>query len=156
MISAMLQMSLPIWLCWRSWPLTCSAILAWLMSPATGFIATIKRRAQAGESLRVVCDQRGNPTQASDLAQALVRVAQDRLSGRGQGGWLHAAGPETASWFDLARAALAPLGLEAQVKPVFSNDYPAIARRPRDSRLDVTRLAHIHAIELSPWTHWVA
>lgn len=129
---------------------------AWLMSADSGFLATMARRAATGEPLRVVDDQRGNPTLAADLAAALVRVAADRLAGRGAPGLLHMAGPSEATWFDVARAVVATLNPGADLQPISSFDYVSKAQRPRDSRLDVLRLQHIHGIALRPWPEWVA
>ncbi|MBN8552082.1 MAG: dTDP-4-dehydrorhamnose reductase [Caulobacterales bacterium] len=129
---------------------------AWLMSPGHGFLAAIMRRAAEGLPLRVVHDQRGNPTLASDLAAALVRVSVDRLAGKGGSGLLHMAGPAEATWFDVARAAVSKLGREIDLQPINSFDYVSKAQRPRDSRLDVMRLQRFHDIKLHPWLDWAA
>jgi len=128
---------------------------SWLMSPDAGFLAAILRRAVQGESLRVVKDQRGNPTLASDLAQALVRVTRDRLRGIGQAGPLHMAGGAEASWFDLAKLAIEAAGLDTPLSPASSIDHVLPAQRPEDSRLSTLRLRQNHGIDMLPWPDWV-
>lgn len=129
---------------------------AWLLSPRSGFVRAILSRATAGAPLRVVSDQRGNPTQASDLAAALVGIAEKRLSGVGSGGLLHVAGQDPATWFDLAEALARAAGRPAgSVQAIDSETHISVAVRPRDSRLDVTRLKSVYGITLPGWTAWI-
>lgn len=128
---------------------------SWLMSPTQGFAQAMLRRVQAGAALRVVADQCGTPTLANDLAQALVRLSADRYSGRGGPGPLHLAGPEAASWHDLAVAMTAAVAPDRVVTPICAREYGAGATRPADSRLDVSRLLSIHGIQLRPWSAWI-
>ena len=133
---------------------------AWLISEMSGFVRAISSRALRGETLKVVDDQRGNPTHADDLAAALLGVAQRRLAGLGEGGLLHVAGPLAATWHELATAIISRLEPgEAELSrpsPIASSEYGAPAARPQDSRLDVTRLKSIWDMELRPWTAWAA
>lgn len=128
---------------------------AWLMSPDSGFLRAILTRALRGEPLRVVDDQRGSPTRAADLAQALITVSEDRLAGIGQSGLLHVAGPTEATWYDLARCAIESTGLDVELHRTASTDYVLRAQRPRDSRLSTVRLQKNHGIGLPPWLDWV-
>lgn len=128
---------------------------AWLLSPQSGFVRAILSRLNSGEGVRVVDDQFGNPTHAGDLAAALVQVAAARLAGIGAGGPLHIAGPEAASWHDLALGLATPLRLQEHVAPVSSMDYAAKAVRPHNSRISVIRLKNVYDIALRPWTAWI-
>ena len=133
---------------------------AWLLSEMSGFVRAVTSRALAGEPLRVVDDQCGSPTHAADLAAALLTIAERRLAGVGGAGLLHVAGPLEATWHELAGALVGALDagkakLSAPL-PISSSEYGAPAPRPRDSRLDVTRLKSSWGMELRPWTAWVA
>lgn len=125
---------------------------AWLLSRDSGFLRAIHSRLVAGEAVRVVDDQRGSPTFASDLAASLPALVAARWGGTGAGGRLHVAGPRPASWLDLALALARSIGREDAVKCVDSATYGAIAPRPADSRLDVTKLKSVYGISLRPWT----
>lgn len=129
---------------------------AWLLSPASGFVRAILSKAGAGQPLRVVDDQQGNPTRASDLAAALTQIASKQRSGDGAGGLLHVAGSASATWCELAAAlVVAAGGTAASVQAADSKAYGSVAVRPRDSRLDVTRLKSTHGITLPAWTAWI-
>lgn len=129
---------------------------AWVLSPQSGFVRAILSRAMAGAPLRVVSDQCGNPTRAADLAAAVVEIAASRLSGVGSGGLLHTAGHASATWFDLAQALAAVAGRPVgSVQAIDSETHSSVAVRPRDSRLDVTRLQSVWGIVLPAWTAWI-
>lgn len=130
---------------------------SWVVSAhGRNFLAAVLARAAAGEALRVVDDQRGRPTLADDLAQALLAVAAARLAGRGRPGRLHVTNAGEASWHELAAAALAlaaaPDGRPmAAISPVSTAEYGAAAARPADSRLAGGRLAEAFGLSLRPW-----
>ncbi len=130
---------------------------AWLVSrQGPCFITAIAKLARERTELMVVDDQRGCLTLADDLATCLVALTRTDNAGI-----LHAAGPDSASWFDIAREIVGVLsGLDpglslAQIKPVSSKDYGARAIRPADSRLDCTRLYAITKNAFRPWRETV-
>jgi dTDP-4-dehydrorhamnose reductase len=121
------------------------------------------RLAETRDEIGVVDDQRGCPTSAIDLADALIAAARKRLEAPGDSalaGIFHMAGAGAASWADLAEeifAASARLGGPiARVRRIATADYPTPARRPADSRLDQTKLADAYGLTLPPWRGSVA
>jgi len=126
------------------------------------FVKTILHLAAEREELKIVADQFGAPTSARLIADATAAILA-RLSGRQSwhvnGGTYHlSAGGET-SWHGFATAILAaaraaqPAGaLKSQrVLPITTADYPLPARRPRNSRLDCTRLYSTFGLHLPDW-----
>ncbi len=120
--------------------------------PRAGAIssAPCSRPGASGRSLRVVADQCGCPTNADDLARAVLAVAAQSGSGT-----FHTAGTGSATWHGFAEAifaAAAPLGWPTPiVHAITTADYPTPARRPADSRLDCTRLAQTFGVALPDW-----
>jgi dTDP-4-dehydrorhamnose reductase len=108
---------------------------------ARGFPHRILERARRGEPLRVVSDQRVNPTYAKDLAEVSLRLAEEGLAGI-----VHAVNEGCCGWDEFARAVLEEAGVEGQVESVRTGDYPAAARRPANGCLASTRIA-----PLRPW-----
>jgi len=119
------------------------------------FVRTILNAAKRGATLRVVADQIGCPTNADDLAEACLSVADALLAGAEVGGIYHAAGTGHTSWHGLASAILehaAPLGWPSPaVTPIATADWPTPARRPADSRLDCSKLNAVFGVALPPW-----
>lgn len=95
------------------------------------FPATILRLAGERDELRVVADQVGCPTFTGHLAPALVELA----CGNRIGGVAHVAGGGRCSWFQFAREIVARTGMECEVKPCTTAEYPLPAPRPAFSVL---------------------
>jgi dTDP-4-dehydrorhamnose reductase len=112
------------------------------------FATTILDRAAREEPLAVVDDQRGQPTWAVDLADAIVRALDHGVTR----GVLHATSTGQASWFDFAQALLAARGLDPDLISRLSSDQlPRRAPRPAYSVLGHARWRDLG---LSPIRHW--
>lgn len=126
----------------------------WVYGPDGGnFVRTMVRLAAEKEHLDIVADRFGNPTSASDLAEALLTIA---LQAKGAaGGVFHLAGGAEASWFDLASGVMARLAETGRKVPtlgkISGDAYVAPAARPRDSRLDCSLAERIFGVRLPGW-----
>ena len=114
---------------------------SWLFGRGRNFLAAIlaqaqaRRRGEASGPLRVVDDQRGCPTWAVDLADALARLVD-----RGAGGLYHVAGGGIASWWEVARACLDEAGFgDLEVRPIRTAELGLPAPRPAWSVLDCSK-----------------
>jgi len=116
------------------------------------FPDAVLRRAEEGRELRVVADQRGSPTYARDLAEALVRLVRGRLYGT----W-HLAGSGEATWHQFARATLELAGhAGVEIAPISSVEWPSPARRPACSVLRSYALELAGEPPLRPWREALA
>ena len=137
---------------------------SWVYS-ATGknFVRTMLNAArrlqdQGGGRLRVVADQRGCPTSADELAEAILNISATILADGWQaryGGVVHAAGTGATTWHGLAMAAFEAATRHGRPMPevdaITTADYPTPAPRPADSRLDCARLEQVFGQRLPPW-----
>ena len=129
-----------------------------LCAERTNFVRTMLNAARKTDRLRVVADQTGCPTAATDLAAAILAIAA-RIRDAGWqpafGGLFHAAGTGSTSWHGLACAVFGEAArhgvLPPEVTPIGTADWPTAARRPPDSRLDCDRLAAVFDQRLPPW-----
>jgi dTDP-4-dehydrorhamnose reductase len=107
---------------------------AWLYSPwGKNFAKTMTKLALVGDGeVRVVNDQVGQPTSASDLAKQLVELGLSTSPA----GIYHGTNSGQATWFEFAQEIFklseADVG---RVTPVFSSEYPRPAKRPSYSVL---------------------
>ncbi len=125
---------------------------SWLFGPAgPNFVATILKLARTRPELRVVDDQRGRPTYASDLADALIGLCE-----RGAEGIVHVANAGACTWFEFAREIVRRAGLATPVHPCRTEEFPRPARRPANSVLDTTRFEHLAGRRLRPWADALA
>lgn len=120
------------------------------------FLLTMQRLLQEKPQLRVVADQVGAPTWATTIATS-TRALIERWQAGQAGAWgtYHLTAQGETSWFGFAQAIAEQLqarGLPcAELLPIPSSDYPTPARRPLNSRLDCSRLAHEWDIHLPHW-----
>jgi dTDP-4-dehydrorhamnose reductase len=127
---------------------------AWIFS-ATGhnFVRTMLRLASQRSTLRVVCDQRGGPTAAEDIAEAVLRIAENvQDPGFEDWGTYHFAGQPPTTWYEFARAIFADRR-EIEVVPIASSEYPTPASRPANSVLDCQRMFQVFGIGQPDWHH---
>lgn len=116
------------------------------------FPATMLKLFAERESLRVVNDQRGRPTFTRDLAQALVDVAERKLSGT----W-HFANAGEVTWHAFAEAIrerAVARGLPVKVRdiePIPTSAYPTPAKRPAYSVLSTSKLEQALGWAPRPW-----
>jgi len=126
------------------------------------FLRTIARLAQERAQLRIVADQVGAPTSAALIADAVRAMIADGLGPfrerRNQAnGIIHLAASGHTSWHGFACAIVEGLkhrGVRLAVKevvPIHSIEYPTPAKRPHNSRLDLTRLHTVFGIEPPHW-----
>ena len=127
---------------------------AWVFSAhGKNFVKTMLRVGAEREALSVVDDQRGGPTAAADIADALFTIATAFGKGHGVPGIYHFAGAPTVSWADFAEAIFAASSLPRKpvVNRIPSSDYPTPAKRPGNSALDCSLLAKTYGITQPDW-----
>jgi dTDP-4-dehydrorhamnose reductase len=106
---------------------------AWLYSPwGKNFVKTIARKALENEPVKVVNDQYGQPTSATELANRIVEL----MRSFSKPGIYHVTNSGKASWFDFAQEIYRLLGKQdSLVEPVSSDVFVRPARRPSNSTL---------------------
>lgn len=131
---------------------------SWVYSPfGRNFVKTMLQLARTRDEVRVVADQRGSPTSAADLAEALLALAGRHAAGD-QAGWgetYHLTAAGSCSWADLATEIFMTSqrlgGPHAAVLPISSADYPTPARRPAFSVLATDKARRQLGIALPDW-----
>jgi dTDP-4-dehydrorhamnose reductase len=131
---------------------------AWVYSPyGSNFVRTMHRLSATQSTVGVVDDQRGTPTSAIDLAEALLTIAKKLREPDGcrHAGIYHLAGNGEASWHEFASTIFASLASRGRRVPrlqaIPTAEYPTPARRPRNSCLDSSKAADVFGVRLPPW-----
>lgn len=131
---------------------------AWVYSPfGSNFLRTMLRLGETRTEIGVVADQRGTPTSALDIAEAILTIARqvNVPTAPEQFGTFHLTGAGEGSWADFADhiflAAEARGRKSVRVNRIATSDYPTPAQRPANSRLNGDKLARIYGIRLSDW-----
>jgi dTDP-4-dehydrorhamnose reductase len=119
---------------------------SWLYAPwAKNFILTIRELAMSRESLRVVDDQRGRPTDSRRLAEVSLALVE-----LGQRGTFHVADSGECTWFELAAFIAREVNPHCRVEPCTSDEFPRPATRPAYSVLDIRATEEVTG-PLIPW-----
>ena len=129
---------------------------AWVFGAyGANFVKTMLRLAAERPVLRVVADQRGCPTAATDIAAALMVIAGHIERGEEKWGTYHFVGAGPVSWHGFAEAifdrAAPQLAARPQVEPITTDQYPTPAQRPMNSVLDCQKIKGAFSILPPPW-----
>ena len=110
--------------------------IAWVFGVnGKNFIKTMLNLGKTHDHLTVVNDQTGSPTYTYDLARLLVDMIQTDKYGR-----YHATNEGICTWYEFACEIFKQAGMDVSVAPVSSDEYPAKAKRPSNSRMDKSKL----------------
>jgi dTDP-4-dehydrorhamnose reductase len=126
---------------------------SWVYGDGGNFIRTILHLAKERETLKVIADQYGVPTSATWLAEvSLVLVLNEEQQLRQfSSGIYHAVPQGETTWHALACHAI-QAAIEAgevfkhsinEIEAISAENFPMIAARPTNSRLDVKKLQHL-------------
>jgi dTDP-4-dehydrorhamnose reductase len=128
---------------------------AWLYGRhGNNFVSTMLRLFGEREQVRVVRDQRGTPTYAVDLADAIVRVVKANSA---RFGTYHFTNEGSTNWYEFAREIYrkareyALVRKRVEIIPIESSDYPAKAKRPMNSLLSKEKLKKTLGIDIRGW-----
>lgn len=126
---------------------------AWVFSEyGNNFVNTMLRLAKDRDELGIVADQRGCPTYAGDIAQAII----DLLNLKASGGIYHFCGDKEVSWCEFAEfifdnaISLGVLKKSIIVNGITTDQYPTPAKRPSYSTLNADKINEI-GVKPSDW-----
>ena len=121
--------------------------IAWVFGVnGKNFIKTMLRLSETHDTITVVDDQVGSPTYTYDLARLLVDMLETEKYGR-----YHATNEGLCSWYEFAKEIFRQAGREVKVIPVSSEEYPAKAKRPHNSRMNKDKLREMGFAPLPAW-----
>jgi len=121
------------------------------------FVKTILKLSGTKENIRVVSDQYGSPTNAADLAKAILAIVDKwRQQSAVAWGTYHYCGQGVVSWHGFAETIIELARQFGEVKtdrvtPIATADYPTKARRPAFSALDCHLIKNNFGINPKPW-----
>lgn len=125
---------------------------AWLYSIyGNNFVKTMIKYGQERDELNVVADQTGTPTNAADLAQAIIQILDFSEQNEFQPGIYHYSNEGVTTWYDFTLAIHKDAGITCNVNPITTDQYPTKATRPKYSVLDKTKIKTVFNIFIPKW-----
>jgi dTDP-4-dehydrorhamnose reductase len=117
---------------------------SWLYSEyGSNFMKTMVRLGKERDSLSVVNDQTGTPTNANDLAGAIIAIVKYHLSNYSNEG--------QCTWYDFAKKIFEVNKITIDLQPIASAGYPTPAKRPAYSVLDKGKIKTAFGITIPQW-----
>jgi dTDP-4-dehydrorhamnose reductase len=110
------------------------------------FVYTIMKAARENSYLKVVNDQRGNPTNVEDLVHHILKLIVTENYGV-----YHCSGHGECTWYDFACKIIELSKISCTVIPCSTKDYPSPTKRPSYSVLDNLALRNTVGDEMRNW-----
>lgn len=126
---------------------------SWVYSQfANNFMKTMLRLGSERDSLSVVDDQIGTPTNAVDLAEVLVTIINKHSKLNYEHyGVFNFSNEGQCSWFDFAKKIFELNNINIDLKPIPTTSYPTPAKRPAYSVLDKSKIKKVFEIGINNW-----
>jgi dTDP-4-dehydrorhamnose reductase len=103
------------------------------------FVLWLRGELAAGRPVRIVRDQRVNPTLSYDLAEQVLALMQAKSTGV-----FHTAGGTSLSRLEMAHAVAERFGLRKDlITPITSDQLSWVAKRPMDATLNTTKVSRV-------------
>lgn len=127
---------------------------SWVYSQfGNNFMKTMIRLGNERENLSVVNDQTGTPTNAVDLADALIKimVQHHQRPSDSDFGIYNFSNEGSCTWFEFAEKIFEINKIEIDLQPIPTTAYPTPAKRPHFSVLDKSKIKAVFGITIKGW-----
>lgn len=122
---------------------------SWLYSEFNkNFVKTMLHLFSVKEELGIVADQFGQPTNANDLAEAVMKIIQDQNKSFGI---FHFSNYPETSWFHFAKKIAELSGSKVKLNAITTSDFPTPAKRPKRSTMSLDKIEETYKIPLKHW-----
>jgi len=125
---------------------------SWLYSVyGNNFVKTIIKISTENDSINVVFDQIGSPTNAADLAKAVLDIVVKLDNIDNYSGIYHYSDEGACSWYDFAIEIIKLKNISCNVVPVTSKEFVRPAKRPFYSVLDKSKIKNTFNVDVPHW-----
>lgn len=130
-------------------PRTIVVRTSWLYSEfKKNFVKTMLTLFDSRKEVSVVADQYGQPTNANDLAQAIIDIIEKEPKVYGV---FHFANYPETTWFEFASKIKEIANSKVILNPIPTSQYPTPAKRPRRSTMGLDKIEKFYGIEPRNW-----
>lgn len=122
---------------------------SWLYSEFNkNFVKTMLNLFNQKEELGIVADQFGQPTNANDLAEAIMQIITKENKTYGI---FHFSNQPETTWFNFASKIAAFSNSKIKLKELTTEQYPTPAKRPKRSTMSLDKIEKFYQIEPKHW-----
>ena len=120
---------------------------SWLYSSfGKNFVKTLIDLMKKNNSVKVVNDQISSPTYAYDLAKVIIEII---INSKHKSGLFHYSNEGEISWYEFAKSIRAFYKLDCELIGVSSDEFKTLAKRPKYSLLDKSKIKKTFNLEIS-------
>ena len=125
---------------------------SWLYSNyGDNFVKTmLKIGAERGE-IGVIDDQFGSPTYANDLAKIIIKIVENKNYNWSAGDVFHYSNEGSCTWHEFASEIFRISKIDVNLKKLTTDEFPTIAKRPKYSLLDKSKIKEVLDIKVPHW-----
>jgi dTDP-4-dehydrorhamnose reductase len=126
----------------------------WVYSEfGNNFVKTILNLATKSNTLDIVSDQIGTPTYAYDLAHSILHIVNTEhfLENDMPTAIFHYSNEGKSTWYEFAKEIISIAGINCDLNPIKTEDYPLPAMRPKYSILSKKKISHEYALNINHW-----
>ena len=100
------------------------------------------------DELSIVADQFGQPTNANDLAETVMKIIETKEKTYGI---FHFSNYPETTWFEFASKIKEFSGSEVNLKSITTEEFPTPAKRPKRSTMSLEKIEKDYNIEPKHW-----
>ncbi|MBN2788827.1 MAG: dTDP-4-dehydrorhamnose reductase [Candidatus Delongbacteria bacterium] len=128
--------------------------VSWLYSVyGNNFVKKIIDLSRKNDTLNVVSDETGSPTNAKDLAQDILLITEQKLNkdSMNVAELYHYANAGCVSRYEFAKKIVEYAGIDCKINPVSSGYFNFMAKRPKNSILDQSKIIEEFDLIIRNW-----
>ena len=124
---------------------------SWLYSEFNkNFVKTVMNLFKTKNELGIVADQYGQPTNANDLAQAVMKIIEHDIKTYGV---FHFSNYPETTWYHFAEKIAELTHSPIKLRPITTAEYPTPAKRPMRSTMALDKIEEYYGIQPIHWEH---
>jgi len=127
---------------------------SWVYSEfGNNFVKTMLRLGKEKDEISVVSDQMGSPTYATDLAEAILKIIDNKnYQNKGQPTEIyHYSNKNEISRYDFAKEIFKIAKVDCKVNPITTQQYPTPVKRPKNTTMDKAKIFNKYLINTPSW-----
>lgn len=124
---------------------------SWLYSEFNkNFVKTMLNLFSVKDELGIVADQFGQPTNANDLAEAVMKIIESDPKSFGV---FHFSNYPETNWFEFASKIAEFSDSKIKLKAITTEEFPTPAKRPKRSTMALDKIEEVYKVEPIHWEH---
>ena len=125
---------------------------SWLYSSfGKNFVKTIIEKSKSENSLKIVGDQYGCPTNAYDLANAILQIVKSKYRVDKESKIYNFSNLGHTTWFNFGKVLLKYIGHNCNLEEIKTNEISQLSKRPKFAITDKTKIISAFNLEIPHW-----